>query len=405
LLQALDDFEGVFRDHGNETNAQQRILEVSQLLLTACGELRTFVQSLKPSSSEGERDEEEHHDEESSNSASPDDGGEEITMDDIRRKFVAKNGSVWGTVQSTLASIVPMLDPPPHPSIFGFDVMRGCMLSRYSGSRQLWIPRPHGGMIDVVHFPARVAEGQTDAVDSSSLPSTANRRAILYCNPNAGLIEVSTGLSLVGGNVAPREENSMTSSSARAGNDPNVDPSWIDYYIKQGFDVYVFNYAGYGRSFGSSFCTGRHHRNPHDHPYHPGFLSRMRRIFTSAFLAFQPTPDTLRADGIAVAQYIINEMGIRQLVIHGESIGGVAATGTARYLTQSGHLDKVALLLCDRTFCNLESVAQRLVGEWTGYAIRMLVPLWHMDVSVNTVSPGNCREKTIPSHNPVVLSR
>ena len=27
------------------------------------------------------------------------------------------------------------------------------------------------------------------------------RRAVLYCNPNAGLVEVATGMGLTGGNV------------------------------------------------------------------------------------------------------------------------------------------------------------------------------------------------------------
>jgi hypothetical protein len=42
--------------------------------------------------------------------------------------------------------------------------------------------------------------------------------------------------------------------------------------------------------------------------------------------------------------------------------------------------DKVSLLICDRTFCNLEAVAQRLVGGWSGYAIRALAPFWSTDV-------------------------
>lgn len=70
------------------------------------------------------------------------------------------------------------------------------------------------------------------------------------------------------------------------------------------------------------------------------------------------------------------------MVIHGESIGGVAASAAARKLTESPVLKgKVSLLICDRTFCNLEAVAQRLVGGWSGYAIRALAPLWSTDVA------------------------
>ena len=36
--------------------------------------------------------------------------------------------TVWGAAQSGLASLVPLLDPPPHASIFGMSVLRGCVL-------------------------------------------------------------------------------------------------------------------------------------------------------------------------------------------------------------------------------------------------------------------------------------
>lgn len=96
----------------------------------------------------------------------------------------------------------------------------------------------------------------------------------------------------------------------------------------------------------------------------------------------QPTPDTLREDGVALANYVTRELGIEKLVIHGESIGGVAASRSAQQLSMSTDTrDKLALLVCDRTFCNLEAVAQRLVGNWSGYAIRGLAPLWNTDVA------------------------
>ncbi len=86
---------------------------------------------------------------------------------------------------------------------------------------------------------------------------------------------------------------------------------------------------------------------------------------THAFICVQPTPATLRADGVAVATHLITEGGVDSLIIHGESIGGVAATGTARYLSQSSSTkDKISLLICDRTFSNLEAVSQRLVGTF-----------------------------------------
>ena len=112
--------------------------------------------------------------------------------------------------------------------------------------------------------------------------------------------------------------------------------------------------------------------------------------FRSDPILIQPTPDSLRSDGYAVAYHIVSHLRVEELVIHGESIGGVAASGAARKLTESPFLkDKVVLLICDRTFCNLEAVAQRLVGSWSGYAIRTLAPFWSTDVAGDFLA-ANC---------------
>jgi len=328
-------------------------------LASSMTELRDYVASLRPTSSSG-----------GSGDDDEDETDEDLTVDTVRRRFEEQSGSAMDTVKSGLASIIPMLDPPPHTSIFGFDVQRGCMLSRYRGSRQLWVRRPRGGMIDVLHFPApKSLVGRQQQQGGSTSTQQANPRAVLYCNPNAGLIEVTTGMSLVGGNV-PGSDLDVTTSR---------DTSWTDFYTREGIDVFVFNYAGYARSYGTTLCvSGANAGND----YHPGILARLGRIFKSTFLTFTPTPDTLRADGVAVAQHLINDIGVNELVIHGESIGGVAASGTGRYLS---HLPatskKISLLVCDRTFCNLEAVAQRLVGGWSGYAIRALAPFWSTDVT------------------------
>ncbi|KAL7562790.1 hypothetical protein ACA910_019066 [Epithemia clementina (nom. ined.)] len=294
----------------------------------------------------------------------------------------ATSSSVWGAAKSGLSSILPMLDPLPHPSVFGMDMLRGCVLSRYCGARQFWVQRPQGGQIDVLHFPA---EGR-----ASGSPST---KAVLYCNPNAGLIEVSTGLSMVGGNV-PAAKNDSTAPR----------DNWVDFYTDLGFDVYLFNYAGYGRSYGGKvYCSqsGGRNRNDatgnHEQQHRVDLYSRFSRILHSCFWAFQPRPDTLRSDGIAVAEHILNLQqqrisggaGVQQLVIHGESIGGMTAAGVARHFTSksiqpssSSSPPPLVVLVCDRTFCNLEAVAQRLVGDWTAHAIRALTfAVWNTDVA------------------------
>jgi len=133
-----------------------------------------------------------------------------------------------------------MIDPPPHKSIFGLDVIRGCFLARYTGARQFWVDRSGGGSgasggawrwwwcggggrLDVIAIPSssRSGEGGGGGEDSaeSFLPLSPRkgrgeeigngknvgrkrRKAVLYCNPNAGLVEVATGMGLTGGNVA-----------------------------------------------------------------------------------------------------------------------------------------------------------------------------------------------------------
>jgi hypothetical protein len=115
-------------------------------------------------------------------------------------------------------------------------------------------------------------------------------------------------------------------------------------------------------------------------------------ILTTPCYPFQPTPATLRADGIALASHLISSRGVESLVIHGESIGGVAASGTARTLSENSFTkEKLSLLICDRTFCNLEAVAQRLVGGWSAYAIRVLAPFWSFDVAGDFIA-SNCQK-------------
>jgi hypothetical protein len=306
----------------------------------AANELRDFVSSLKAS------DDADSTDDDNSNDA-------------VRRKIEEQSkASTIEIVKTSLTNVALMLDPPPHNSIFGLDVIRGCLLSRYRSATQMWVRRPNGGMIDVIHVPAKGYNGGGSEHN--------NTKAVLYCNPNAGLIEVVAGMSLTGGNVP-------TVDSDNAQND-----SWIDYYIDRGIDVFIFNYAGYGRSYGTTLCV----RGPIYHGEQlPGCLRKLYRMVRAALFSFQPTPDSLRVDGIAVAKHVILECGVKNLFLHGESIGGVSAAGTARYLSQSSLRSHLSLLVCDRTFCNLEAIAQRLVGTWSGYAIHCLTPMWNTDVT------------------------
>lgn len=213
-------------------------------LLSSANELRDFVSSLKPPTAD-------------ENGAG---GDEDVTVDAMRRRVEEQSGTAMDAVKSGLASILPMLDPPPHSSIFGFDVLRGTVLSRYLGARQLWVRRPNGGMLDVLHIPTKNA--------APNCPR--NPKAVMYCNPNAGLCEVATGMSLAGGNIG--EE------------DAAQDSCWTDFYTDLGFDIYLFNYAGFGRSFGTTACVKR---NVLNETFVPGICGRLQRIFRASFLTFK----------------------------------------------------------------------------------------------------------------------
>jgi len=67
------------------------------------------------------------------------------------------------------------------------------------------------------------------------------------------------------------------------------------------------------------------------------------------------------------------------LILHGESIGGMAAASTASKLSSETHHN--LLLVCDRTFGSLPNVASRLVGSWTTVVIPILTPLWNTNVT------------------------
>ena len=344
LINHLELVAGPMLEQKSKIVTQQSRV-VAGKMKDAANELRDFVASFKVSDDTSE--------------TSGDESSDDPT-DAMRRKIEQQGkGSVLETMKIALSNVATMLDPPPHHSIFGLDVIRGCMLSRYQGSKQIWVHRPTGGKIDVIHFPANEANSRDGLV---------NPKAVLYCNPNAGLIEVVTGMSLTGGNVPTVDSNSSNV----------VNDSWVDFYTEQGIDVYVFNYAGYGRSYGTTACV----RGPiHQGEPSTRCFSKLYRIIRSVLFTFQPTPDTVRVDGIAVAKHMLLECGVTNLYIHGESIGGIAASGTAHCLSQSALRNHIVMLICDRTFCNLEAIAQRLVGDWTGYAIRFLTPLWNTDVT------------------------
>lgn len=127
---------------------------------------------------------------------------------------------------------------------------------------------------------------------------------ILVCNPNAGLLEL----------------NHRCSESAAA------------YTGRVGVDVVVWNYRGYGRSGGT------------------------------------PTPARLQADAAAIVRVLRERLGVRRIIAHGESIGGV----TACHLAGRGIVDGV---LADRTLDSLPRTASHMMFPAAGAGLG-LVTRW-----------------------------
>ncbi|KAL7508514.1 hypothetical protein ACHAXN_005842 [Cyclotella atomus] len=405
LTAILDDLSNLMQSASNVIqkigNAQLKGVTISEdamahadSLIQRADELRQFVNRIKPPTSSSssysthdDTNDELLHDEES-----------KVGADAIRHRLeengtASSSSSTLDMITSAIQSFMAMIDPPPHKYIFGLDVIRGCFLSRYRGAKQFWVQRSgcgsccsfgRGGQIDVIYIPSLHNNDVSDSVESrmpmsprqgrdhSILPSSGGggvkkgRHAVLYCNPNAGLAEVATGLGLIGGNTEAEKDDDASDTTC-----------WTEYYISHGYDVYLFNYCGYGRSHAGTSQTEFQH----------GCTGSIRRLFYAIFLSFKPTSQTLKMDACAVANHILEFENVDQLVIHGESIGGMAAAGAARALTPASTIKAtptngtVSLLICDRTFCNLEAVAQRLVGSWTGNAIRLLtLQSWNTDV-------------------------
>lgn len=180
---------------------------------------------------------------------------------------------------------------------------------------------------------------------------------VLFCGPNAGMYE----------------SFSMASPES----------SWLGYYTQLGLDVVFFNYRGYNLSTGL------------------------------------PQPEGIQNDGIFVLEYLKSVLGVRKVVVHGESIGGMVATAIARHFDCSdsggGDMDmttpsasynnlgdieiggeggntatgsgsgsreeppfRIKMLVCDRTFASLDAVAARFLGVWAAYGLVYLGP-WQTD--------------------------
>lgn len=115
---------------------------------------------------------------------------------------------------------------------------------------------------------------------------------ILYCNPNAECFEYLSWTS-----------------------------EWIDFYLNNSINLFLWNYWGYGRSQGS------------------------------------PSPRDLLNDGEDVLEYLKETKGCLKIGVHGQSLGGAVAC----------HLSKIKgvdIIIADWTFGSLTDMVGYLYGPY-----------------------------------------
>ena len=102
---------------------------------------------------------------------------------------------------------------------------------------------------------------------------------------------------------------------------------WLELYLSLGCDVILWNYPGYGRSSGF------------------------------------PSPSRLASDAHLLVSFLRHELGVQQVFVHGESIGGLPACALAGRRA-------VDLLIADRTLDSLPRTATAMLGPVGSLALR-----------------------------------
>ncbi|KRX04633.1 hypothetical protein PPERSA_04448 [Pseudocohnilembus persalinus] len=98
------------------------------------------------------------------------------------------------------------------------------------------------------------------------------------------------------------------------------DSEWVEFYQKLGMNIVLWNYRGYGRSEGN------------------------------------PTPQRIQKDSEQLVDYVRNEFQVKNIAVHGQSLGGMFATNI-------GRKKNIQFLLADRTFGVLSDVATYGLGR------------------------------------------
>lgn len=205
------------------------------------------------------------------------------------------------------------------PTVGSLHQLRAELLMRYSG-RQCWVRNPRNGRrIDGMFIACPGAE--LDIGPEDSVPSPTREDI-----PLKDLQSMSDGRT-------PGPVVVWCNPNAGYYETMAYESQGLDFYISQGCSVFVWNYSGFGRSEGA------------------------------------PTPSAVAQDGAAVLEFL-RRCGITQVLVHGRSIGGIAACSLAEAFP-----DLVKVLVADRTFSTLGRTARFTFGNWAQKGL-LLTATW-----------------------------
>jgi hypothetical protein len=190
------------------------------------------------------------------------------------------------------------------------DQIRVDFENSYKGQQE-FVRMKDGGVIDTMWIPA---EGYQRVNDTPT---------VMFCNPNGVFYE----------NFA-------------------YDSYWMEFYTENSFNIFLWNYRGYGRSTGSI------------------------------------SPNNLFKDADALVKHLKEIRGVTKLLVHGISLGG----GVACHLSNNPNVNAI---LADRTFSSLDSIIRDDFGKYCRFAYNLFTfGQWKM----------HCAKKFIQSNKHKIIT-
>eukprot|EP00931_Biecheleriopsis_adriatica_P086232 TRINITY_DN60943_c0_g1_i1.p1 TRINITY_DN60943_c0_g1~~TRINITY_DN60943_c0_g1_i1.p1 ORF type:complete len:907 (+),score=189.03 TRINITY_DN60943_c0_g1_i1:41-2722(+) len=218
-------------------------------------------------------------------------------------KLMAIMDDLWHPKPGMLGTAMRFLKVPTVGSL---DQLRAELQMRFSG-QHCWVRTSGGHRLDAMFIPcsfdqldeAKQASPESEQVPLKGQASFSGAPTLIWCNPNAAYYETML-----------------------------YQASILNFWLSRGCNLFLFNYAGYGRSSG------------------------------------KPSPARVTEDSEAVVNFL-RSRGVKKMGVYGRSIGGVSACHLARRFPEV-----VQLLITDRTMSTLGDAARYMYGSWAAKGLR-----------------------------------